>query len=618
MSLAPEAYEVDCPQVSIVSGIYLQEKPKFYKQVGGRHSLEVCEDDYWGIFHGATCVCYALEKTLNPSAVRSWEYQHGKSYRAAPKMKVRALSLDSPQPTTSRSNPCYVEKASDWELVEERQGMFKPNLKFYRNKLTGAKQRDVPAIITRQLIAATAKPVSSQAENQQRQTSTSISHHNQQQQQQQQPQQPQKQLPQQQAETSHKIQTEPIYTFCAYERDLCGEMVKLYAPVSCTASRKLNIIEKRTFTEWATIETFWVHTAGEMELMIETLQTQLRELTNIHHDFCKELEPLRQQVVTLQEKQQALSADESRAVQRSNIMLSRHGVGHVKRNDPARPGNTFPNGEQFVESLREDFGPFEDFAMTVTDMLEERGETCPINVFVENLMKPLFHNTKMFVQHKIAEKQSGIKRVFGTSVCVVDTDEEEEEEDENAELSLPKQFFLMAQQPRILAELAALSDQDILNLLGEARDIHKHWDKQRASFSFLTLARLLLRVHAVAALSDARFYLYPEIGTRVAYRDASHAEILSPGAKKYGSIKPKEPVEVVMSGVYFDPPQARPRLPSNSGAGGGSSVSVSTAEPIPAFPAMVCRQVGRVKAPAPGVSTSGIQTNTKDYTIRNR
>eukprot|EP01032_Pedospumella_encystans_P026173 gene26173-29568_t len=197
-----------------------------------------------------------------------------------------------------------------------------------------------------------------------------------------------------------------------------------------------------------------------MELMIETLQTQLRELTNIHHDFCKEIEPLRQQVVTLQAKQQALSADESRAVQRSNIMLSRHGVGHVKRNDPARPGNIFPNGEQFVESLREDFAPFEDFAMTVTDMLEERGEPYPINVFIENLMKPLFHNTKMFVQHKIAEKQSGIKRVFGASVCVVDTDEEEQEEDENAELRLPKQFFLMAQQPRILADLAALPDQD--------------------------------------------------------------------------------------------------------------------------------------------------------------
>eukprot|EP01032_Pedospumella_encystans_P013807 gene13807-15878_t len=612
MSLAPEAYEVDCPQVSIVSGIYLQEKPKFYKQVGGRHSLEVCEDDSWGIFHGATCVCYALEKTLYPSAVRSWEYQHGKSYRAAPKMKVRALSLDSQQPTTSRSNPCYVEKASDWELLEERQGMFKPNLKFYRNKVTGAKQRDVPAIITRQLIAATAKPVSSQAENQQRQTNTSISHHNQQQQ----PQQQQQQQQQRQAETSHKIQTEPIYTFCAYERDLCGEMVKLYAPVSYAATRKHNIIEKRTFTEWATIEKFWVHTAGEMELMIETLQTQLRELTNIHHDFCKEIEPLRQQVMTLQAKQQALSADESRAVQRSNTMLSRHGVGHVKRNDPTRPENIFPNGEQFVASLREDFAPFEDFAMTVTDMLEERGETYPINVFIENLMKPLFHNTKMFVQHKIAEKQSGIKRVFGASVCVVDTDEEEQEDDENAEMSQPKQFFLMAQQPRILADLAALPDQDVLDLLGEARDIHKNWDKQRASFSFLTLARLLLRVHAVAVLSDARFYLYPEIGARVAYRDSSHAEILSPGAKKYGSIKPNEPVEVVLSGVYFDPPQARPRLPSSSGSGGSSSAPVSAVEPVPVFPAKVCRQVGREKPPTSG--NEGKRSGEKCFAIGNR
>ena len=182
MSLAPEAFEVDCPQISIVCGIYLREKPKFYKQVGDRHSLEVCDDNSWGIFYGTACICYALEKTIYPSAVKSWVYQDGKSWDTAPKMKVRAISLDSQELTASRSNPCYVEKASDWELVEERQGYFKPSLTFYRNKVTGAKQRDIPAIITRQLIAATARPVSSQAGNQPVQTNISASHHNQQQQ----------------------------------------------------------------------------------------------------------------------------------------------------------------------------------------------------------------------------------------------------------------------------------------------------------------------------------------------------------------------------------------------------------------------------------------------------
>lgn len=79
------------------------------------------------------------------------------------------------------------------------------------------------------------------------------------------------------------------------------------------------------------------------------------------------------------------------------------------------------------------------------------------------------------------------------------------------------------------------------------------------------LVRVMLKLHALAALSEPRCYLQPAPGIRQSYRDGYHAEVLSPGSKRHGRIQENDLVEVVLCGLYYEAPanaNAKPIVPS--------------------------------------------------------
>jgi hypothetical protein len=174
------------------------------------------------------------------------------------------------------------------------------------------------------------------------------------------------------------------------------------------------------------------------------------------------------------------------------------------------------------------FCNFEPFAYDAVDCLEEMGYTSAVaaDAFVNKIMAPLYSIARKFV----AERTVNGKYIRLEDVSALET---------SAIMAMMQEteMVLMQLHEAMLsaARLGVIEDKPDCLRLPE-------------------ILRRLLRLHALAALSSPKCFLLPAPGTRLPYQDAICAEVMSPGARQFGRIRENDMVEVVMSGLYNQPP----------------------------------------------------------------
>jgi hypothetical protein len=171
---------------------------------------------------------------------------------------------------------------------------------------------------------------------------------------------------------------------------------------------------------------------------------------------------------------------------------------------------------------------FDAFALDAVDCLEEMGYTAALaaDAFVNKIMAPLYSIAKKYVTERtINGKTIRIEEVSALETSAIMTMMQD------AEPLLVKLHEVMLNA----AQLGVIEDKP--DCLRVPEILHR-----------------LLRLHALAALSSPKCFLLPAPGIRLPYQDALCAEVMSPGAKQFGRIREGDMVEVVLSGLYNQPP----------------------------------------------------------------
>jgi hypothetical protein len=347
-----------------------------------------------------------------------------------------------------------------------------------------------------------------------------------------------------------------MYGAPALHVDNPAAVMHIHAPRGTLVGGNLRVGTVFTSDEhaWETSEELWGASQRALEDALQHSLGVLKEL-----DAVKITQPLPDEqtllarLAALKKEIASASTAEAAAQSRLSTLLAKFGTGHVQRDDPSIASASFPSSGDIVEEARRVLANFDDFACHALRALRGSGadmsESDTLNVFVHSIMRPLYDATLKYVHDAISAKQARMQQLFGEAGEITSQDSD----------CVAWQFSLHALQPLVLSQISALSDQDVKDIVLVADS--SVWKVQGVleavagpGLDVTSLARVLLRLHAIALLSDPRCYLYPAPGERMRYRQDHCAEI--PCAKTFGAIKEGEMVEVVLSGLYFQDPAA--------------------------------------------------------------
>jgi hypothetical protein len=510
-----DAYEVSCPAKPLVSGIYVRNAATHrYNQKNGIHTLAQHTTGQWGVGDGKVYLFLAKPASERPTDQISWQMLQKDRYVESPTMFVQRLKSPAPPATQSRPTEAaaavpnaqashgyvekapYVESAKDWTKVTTASGAV-----VYQNKVTKVQQHIVPEI---------------------------------------------------------------LLNVCAYSVETAEQArIGVYVPLAMVLDAGVKPVDVVHMETWRECEANWAKTLELLEGELGYSQHKLEGMKKSGQSHEEERRTLNETLARMQANLQSGAAKERQALERSEAMTSRLGRGHIKRDEPPPSGpRTFPTGEELQKEYAAVFGDaFEEAAAQATtcmeDVLKMRDS---VDFFVYDIIAPLFRVTKAYVTEVIAAKYKVLSDNFGVAL------EEEEEGEGDQEDSIARQFFLSSQQEVLLGAVMGV-DKSVINKLitqmGTAavklRDALPTWaarDGSSLTFDLAGMVRLLLRVHTVIELSDPKCYLYPDATTNIVYPEDRriHREIFSPGTKVYGQLARGEEVQVVVPGLYFQPP----------------------------------------------------------------
>jgi hypothetical protein len=308
---------------------------------------------------------------------------------------------------------------------------------------------------------------------------------------------------------------------------------------------------------------YWSKALELLEGEMGYAHEQLEAVRKSSHGPEEEMRTMRETLSRKQANVESGIEKERQALERSEAMTTRLGRGHIKRDEPAPSGpRTFPTGEELQREYAEVFGDgFEEAALQAIGCMEDDLKVrASADCFVNNIVAALFRVTKAYVTEIIAAKYAVVSEHFG-----VDLLEQEEGEGGQGD-SIARQFFLSSQQEVLLSAVMSV-DKSVINQLikkigstaTKLCDALPDWaanTKSALIFDLPKMVRLLLRVHTVIELSDPKCYLYPEAAISIIYPDDTrpYREIFRPGTKKYGALTRGEEVQIVVPGLYFQPP----------------------------------------------------------------
>lgn len=274
----------------------------------------------------------------------------------------------------------------------------------------------------------------------------------------------------------------------------------------------------------------------------------------------KEIELKDQLAKVTQERD--LEADKAKSQQkRADTLLARAGKNHIKRDwQQSTLGSIFPAGEDFSNEFVAAFVNVESFGCDVINVLEEKmveetpNQIKATKMFVHEIMKPLHKNCQKFITDYLNDRKAKLEADWGVELNLTNADE------------VNSLFWFKSMQPAIIKMVEKLTDEDIEKIIDNEMIMTLHQnmlnaaendiiDKGETNLRIPQLTRHLLRLIAIAEMSDPKCYLGPIPGERLVYKEDLNymQEILSPGVKRYGRIKEGDEVEVVSCGLYFDP-----------------------------------------------------------------
>ena len=379
-------------------------------------------------------------------------------------------------------------------------------------------------------------------------------------------------------QVTHEVRTEkPMAlqyhpTVCSFNlKTINRQPVEVFAPAQCIQELGGHPIKACYDTHWDRISPYWSSTVAAYEHEILNLRTYIKSL-HVRQEFTSHREVEANNIIDrLEKKLEETQESEKIAQHRADTMMARSGKSYIKRDwQQTNLESTFPAGDDFRGQFSNALINFETFVCDAVNCLEDAGH--PDNaaeVFVQ-AMKSIHEVTNSCVRELLQGKQKLLSDTFGVEVDFEDFPPDVD--------SVGKLFWYSTQQVQIIATIAALTESDVGAIMARMNPLVLHIhslmlvaieaktiDDSADSLRIPKLVRFMLRVHAVALLSDPRCYLEPVPGTHIPYKPHEHTEILSPGVMRHGRIRENDEVEVVMCGLYFDHPSkpgAKPVIPT--------------------------------------------------------
>ncbi len=365
-----------------------------------------------------------------------------------------------------------------------------------------------------------------------------------------------------------------VANICTYEiasSDPTKPIRHIIGPLSHATSFKRSIIDSASLTSWPAVEPLWSWAVDHLDQEYTSTQLRISEVQCKIKDLHEEKAQLEQLSYTLTSDLSTIKDRERTAQAKSDVLISRVGKNHIKRDwQQTKVNSGFPAGDDIRTLFTKDFLDFESFACDAENCLEELnyGNKAK-HVLVHKILRFVHLATEQEVNARLQNKRDYLEKEFGVAAP------DAEREDNLSRLfwyntlqsSMYKEILSLRSFPSVSAEATALH-QRMLDATAE-----QLIEGGEGRLRVPQLVLMMLKFHAIAALSDPRCYLYPIPGTRIRYREGYTLEILSPGTKRYGRIKENDEVEVVFCGLYFEPP---PSVTSAEGDG----VNIASVKPV--------------------------------------
>jgi hypothetical protein len=554
-----EYMRVECLSHRAICGDYKKGGKDRYMQQDGIHLLARHSTGQWGIGDGKVYLALAKQSSDFPDTPVTWQVLvNNTTYQESPTTKIYAMEPQHIEQDISIEN-------SDWRMTKTATGSI-----VYQNKVTKEQRSTRPAIpAERSPITQTAPfvekvPYVERKEHwvQVTKTNGTVVFRN----------------------TQTKVETptvpEILLNVSAYFFETEQKTgVGVYAPLAMVQESGAQPTDLKFMESWRKVEAHWSKTLEILEGEMGQSQHVLEGLKKSGRVNEEERLTLVQTIARMQTSLQSAIEKERETNEELEIaQTALPRAPYIRRDEPAPSGaRTFPTGEELQNEYAEVFGDsFEEATgqarLCMEDMMSMRDST---EFFVYDVIAPLFKVTKEYVTDMIAAKYAVLSDCF--SVCL-EEEEEEAEGVEDWEVSIARKFFLSSQQEVLLSTVMA-ADYSVINQLltkmgrtvTKLRDVLPTWAAREGCplvFDLTELVRFLLRVHTVIELSDPKCYLYPDVAIIMSYPDDRRIfrEIFSPGVKRYGKLTLGEEVQVVVPGLYFQPPVSYGPPPEGSQA----------------------------------------------------
>jgi hypothetical protein len=357
----------------------------------------------------------------------------------------------------------------------------------------------------------------------------------------------------------------------SYHLDVGKEKLEVFAPAGCAKELGKQPLLTAYVDQLPPLEAYWTSTVASYEHKISVLQYFVNNFrADAAQGFAEKEAGLNARLQSLEAELKTTKEKEKLAEQRANNLMSRVGKSHIKRDwQQSKVASGFPAGEDVRDEFQKAFLNFESFACDAVNCFEDLKIEDPASALVHQVMSPIYSETRAYVESRLKAKKDRLEKEFGTIVPSEDVATDE---------SVPRLFWYQTQQAQFPAEIAALTEEDIMGMTDHMHewvtDLYNRMidaaeegliDSGEQNLRVPHIVRHFLRLHTVTMLSDPCCYLHPAPGASTCYREGHCVEILSPGTKKYGRIKEGDVVEVVLSGLYFENPHGgdpKPVMPS--------------------------------------------------------
>lgn len=286
------------------------------------------------------------------------------------------------------------------------------------------------------------------------------------------------------------------------------------------------------------------------------------------------IKTLEDSIPLFNEKIAILQSKFSESEKRSDVLISRAGKGHIRR-DWQRIKNTkdsFPEGDDLKQFFERSLVNFESFAFDVIYSIQKMSEMKNIiisdkdaqNQFI-NIMRKIYDGCKIYIDNILDKKSKILFENFGVDIKSV-TDEYDIRKlfwygtlQEKTTKEIKNLFFTLPSKNSNQSDI--IFSEEILKIMNQLNLLELHnfminltdeISQTENDIRIPSIINYFITMFNYCALSDPPCYLLPAPGITTKYNSDRHSEILSPGAKKYGSIQADDAVVVICPGLFFD------------------------------------------------------------------